>query len=685
MADELKVPEKPKLHQALHGYAKGHHQLALSTTLKPRDQKILLELSDISGPGGNIGPEGYLTGYPLSESGLFALGRTWPALEMPRPGCVWTHTLLIDFTDLAELKSLTGLLDLFRRPAGANAGPEYTDPATFEPDVQAYVPTLSGGWARQVIAALYEMPRTPIVAEHFGNEVDRTVLALWSQQWPRLRRNFRFCTFAVSDRSAKNSNFDLQIVPRSDRSVHTRFEDAINAETFGPSFDRWLDDAVQDLLHPNGFGLRDSFRRLGADIAMGRGAFRPLCRLHWSLTGGNRQPEAFRNAISILKDELGAKQARTAWESVAKAAFDQVENLDEPSFDFLWENLSLVDPETLIHGAAQLGELAWRRDPAILVSVLDDEGPFKIVIDRTLGALDATDLVSGLARAPALRQAALARRPEIVGQPAFWKSLDSVEEVLHAAKCGHEESATLAAMLARRDDLASDAVKAFGSRLVLQVLRASWDIVGEASKPWLHSSTCDTATVAEFLATEPNIPKTMLYGLARTLPPDAVPNEYGEDPWLNSHRHAVGKLGDSAASYMAAYLLSRALGQRSRCPGELAQLTFESTHTAAASNRLTEGGWGLLKSRLPKTTPWLKWNRCHQIQVGVADLFINCELAPSLFVELCKDDQLFSLLLHRATKRKRGRAYLELVLRQIVQEGDPRLAARGRMIKKLLR
>ena len=284
MANGLKVAKKPKLHQALHGYADGHHQLALSTTLKPRDQKILLELSDISGPGGNIGLEGYLTGYPLSESGLFALGRTWPALEMPRPGCVWTHTLLIDFTDLAELETLTGLLDLFRRPTGANAASEYAEPAIFAPDTRASVPTLAEGWTRQVIAALYGRPRRRIVAGHFGGEVDTTVLALWSQQWPRLRRSFRFCTFATSDRSANSSSFDLQIVPHSDRSVRTRFADAVYAETSAPSFDQWLDDAVQDLLHPNRFGLRSSFRRLGADIVVGREAFRPLCRLHRSLT-----------------------------------------------------------------------------------------------------------------------------------------------------------------------------------------------------------------------------------------------------------------------------------------------------------------------------------------------------------------------------------------------------------------
>ena len=86
MAHGLTVVQAPQLHQALHGYADGHRQLALSTTLRPRDQKRLLALSDISGPGAHLSEDGYLTGYPLTESGYFALGRTWPAPEMPRPG-----------------------------------------------------------------------------------------------------------------------------------------------------------------------------------------------------------------------------------------------------------------------------------------------------------------------------------------------------------------------------------------------------------------------------------------------------------------------------------------------------------------------------------------------------------------------------------------------------------------------
>ena len=415
MVNGLKVAKNPKLHQALHGYADGHHQLALSTPLKPRDQKRLLALSDISGPGARIGDEGYLTGYPLSESGFFALGRTWSAPEMERPGCVWTHTLLIDFTDLAALETLTGLLDLFRRPPGASAAPEYAKPATFAVRARAHVSALAESWARQVIAGLYGMPRRRIVVDRFGDEVDRTVLALWSQQWPRLRRSFRFCTFATTDRSADSDSFDLQVVPNSDRSARSRFLNVVDAEIGAPSRGRWLDDAVQDLLHPDGFGLRGCFRRLGGGHCRRSRSVSPTLptasRHEWSpwATFG------LGDAIAVLQDELGAKHARLAWRTVAKAAFERVETLDEPSFGFLWNNLSLVDADTLIRGAEQLGKLAWQRDPGMLVPVLDDEGPFKVVVERTLAALDASELVAGLARAPALRGTALAHRPQLVG------------------------------------------------------------------------------------------------------------------------------------------------------------------------------------------------------------------------------------------------------------------------------
>ena len=685
MAHGLKAAKKLQLHQALHGYADGHRQLALSTTLRPRDQKTLLALSDLSGPGARLDNRGYLTGYPLSESRYFALGRTWPAPEMPRPGCVWTHTLLIDFTDLGAIETLVDLLDMFRRPLETSVVSEYGQPAIFSPSAQTWFSALTEDWARQVIAGLYGKPRDRIIVGRFGDQVDVTVLALWSQQWPRLRRNFRFCTFATSDRSPGSGSFDLQVVPSSDRSVRTRFSDVVDADNIPSSQGQWLDDAIQDLLHPDGSGLRDFFRRLGADVAIGREAFRPFCRLHRTLTASSRRPEAVLEAIAVLQDAFGAGQARTARATVAKAALDRVETLDEQSFGFLWNNLGLVDSDTLMRGALRLGRSAWGRDPRMFIPFLGDEGALGVVVDRTLTELDAAKLVAGLAQAPALRGAALDRRPELVGQSAFWMKLDSVDEAFRTAKGEHMEATASAVMLAGRDDLASRAVQEFGSRLILQALSGVWGCVGERVDAWLLASVVDPAAVGEFLATEPAIPGPMLYGLARTLPPDAVRNDSGEDPWLISYRHSVGELDDSAASYMAAYLLSRALGQRTRFPGELAQLSFERAHAAVASNRLVSEGWRLMESRLPWSVIRFDLDRCQRLRVAVTDLFIDRGLAPGLFATLCQNDQLFSLLSRRAARSRRGRKYLKRVRQFIEEELDARLAVRAGVIGRLLR
>src|SRR5262245_53670958 len=98
------IQEAPKfvIKQALHGYSDGHRLLAFSCRL-PRDaENLMLILSDLSGPGGGDQFDPYLTGYPLGSAGRYALACTWPAPEMGRPGCVWTHTLLLGEELLAE-------------------------------------------------------------------------------------------------------------------------------------------------------------------------------------------------------------------------------------------------------------------------------------------------------------------------------------------------------------------------------------------------------------------------------------------------------------------------------------------------------------------------------------------------------------------------------------------------------
>src|SRR4051812_48033964 len=105
-----------EIHQTLHGYRDGHELLAASLPLTGPSRRTMLALSDLSGDGSPRGFGEYLTGYPLEDAGLYALARTWYAPEMSRPGCVWTHTVLVGLRDLGTLTELGALRAHFRRP-----------------------------------------------------------------------------------------------------------------------------------------------------------------------------------------------------------------------------------------------------------------------------------------------------------------------------------------------------------------------------------------------------------------------------------------------------------------------------------------------------------------------------------------------------------------------------------------
>lgn len=98
MADGLmshKSGRRVRLHQTLHGYDNGHRLLGGSLEIEGRSAKTLLVMSDVSGSNLRASDESYLTGYPLPDSRFYAIARTWSAPEKSRPGCVWTHTLLL--------------------------------------------------------------------------------------------------------------------------------------------------------------------------------------------------------------------------------------------------------------------------------------------------------------------------------------------------------------------------------------------------------------------------------------------------------------------------------------------------------------------------------------------------------------------------------------------------------------
>lgn len=682
MAHRISAAERVIVHQALHGYADGHRQLAISVPLKPRDQKTLLALSDISGAGARLDEEGYLTGYPLPESGVFALARTWPAPEMPRPGCVWTHTLLIDFSDLAVLPALTELTILFRRPAGLGDVRAYDQTQELNTAPNQSTHLLPQAWIRQILAVLYERPKSRIMASRPGRDVDQAVLALWSQQWPRLRRNFRFCTFAAADRTVEGATFDLQVMPSIDRSIRGRFGTLVDADNLSIEPAVWIESAYRDLVQPDAEGLRTFLHRLGSDVAGGREAFRPLCRLHDAIRGFAARPDAVHEAIRVLQDELGPREARAARTAVAIAALDRVEYLDDESFDFLWRHLSELDQDMLVLYAGRIGRAAWTRDPARLASGAEP-ALLEIVLHRTLSELDEDELIAGLASVPTLTGKAITARPELVSVPVIWSHLEVDDIAFGVAVATNRQAQAVAALLeAGRNDLASRAVQRLGAEPVLRALNERGNNYRSIAN-WVRAAAQQPGAVAAFLASEAPIHRLLLLDLAQALHPDAVPNDSGTDPWLIAWRSSTGSVENASMSYLAAYLFARALGSRSQSSAELSQVAFERTHYATATGQLPDDGWRLVEPRLPWSSFWFNWDRCQRLRSGVVDLFIHRNLPPSVFARIATDDQLFQLLASNAARTWHGRSFLENVKLAIKNEADPKLSRRLHIIEKI--
>lgn len=300
-----------QIQQCLHGYDDGHELLASSIKLSSPDAYLLSQLSDLSGQNSPREISGYLTGYPLETAPYYVIARTWLAYELPRPGCAWTHSLLIENGDLSAVRQAQGLMDLFRRPELVDGQPDrqsYASPLVVSEETFLAPPEVDGHEDRldAIVRGLYQAPKKKVFLVSSGNESNTaTVLGIWSQQWPRLRRSFRFCSGTLQDRSDGKLKFDFQILVQS-RALSSILNDpdALVLDRSRPSDivdAEWITDVVNDIRNPPFNALRRFLWRYGPDTRGGREAFQHLANIFHLLSKGD--VNSVLRAVSIYEVE----------------------------------------------------------------------------------------------------------------------------------------------------------------------------------------------------------------------------------------------------------------------------------------------------------------------------------------------------------------------------------------------
>lgn len=672
------------VHQSLHGYNDGHRLIASSHPLDTTDARIMLVMSDLSGPGVKPPPIGYLTGYPLDKSGRYVLARTWAAPEMPRPGCVWTHSLIIENADLARIVAAEALLDMFSRPTdvGIGSSQHYMVPV---PVAASKHSGPSGVNLTEriefLIHALYMFPTKQVVVEAAeALDDERFVTAIWMQQWPRLRRTFGFCTLSGMDRSVKGVALDLQFSGEKDRQLRSIFPNAMVVER--SVINDGLRPLLADLANPGLSTLREFLRRTGGDVEGGRRAMLPLCELHSSLL--ESRPPNLASAVTALASlDGGKKQARSVRALVARQAMKAGGRLRKEVFEFLVDMLEQsTDPVERAEISDRLGTELWERSPNHFNVELTSKGLLSSVASQALAKMQPEQILVGIQSHTDIASDIVARRPDLMILESLWR-IPEVDDGLAEQILDRDAGpAAQALVFAGRVGPAPTLILKAEPRDLIRALESD-EANPSVRRGWLAALCQNQDKLAAVLATGEVKHMATILTIARQIFPDDVPNSFGEDPWYTALRSGSGTLDQSDQDFLAAFVLNRALGWKSKSQAELLRYSFSRVYNAFHGQLFSREAEKLASWRLEQSS-WFDWDRCSRLIVTIAKRFVEHDLDPEIFGNLTDERLLERSLIDEAARTEKGRSYLKRVRETLKSAEDKELKARFAYIAKKL-
>lgn len=392
------------VHQLLHGYRRGHELLAASVQLDSHSADLSARLSDISGAMlANTPLEPYLTAYPLSRHGFYALAKTWLDRQAPRAGCVLTHTLLIPSKLWGETRNPQKFDALFALPANRDELEQFRSPLALPDELSEVAGPLSQPFQPatvEFVAKYFGDGRRPIVwfRERDAAEIFwRIVRALW----PRLRRQFACCTFSLQPRVLEDRPFDLMFAPSAAFSRFSKLpkESVIEDSAFNRhevpdrELEPWYREYARHILGDDTFdgSLAGELKEFGSQLGEDSTSIRKLFlirelrhRVNDSSTAAaalmdvveavaplSHEGIAYKNEIAVLA--LKAAKNNTSAEEALTSCYLFSERLTRPAYSNVDAKISNLLATQVARWTEQHPDLALRIGARHLVPETHDE------------------------------------------------------------------------------------------------------------------------------------------------------------------------------------------------------------------------------------------------------------------------------------------------------------------------
>jgi hypothetical protein len=630
----------PEIQQCLFGYDAGHTLLATSTALSSEVRRLLLIQTDYPGTGGDDSSvDGLVAGYPLPTTDFYALTRTWLAPEMPRPGCVFTHVLLVDRAFLDRERDLSRLRDLFRRPRSVQDYPNYGRPNSRIGTADSIADVSRVELAR--IAAATFLTDDPInIRLEPWRDSSNVALRIWSVLGPAARAQFTFATGGSSPRAIARRPFDLQLVPAR-RAMEFRGRIVIESQ-YGQSrlgadsAGRWITDVLDFMTTGKPTPTTEQLWAFGRDKTSRSSAMAA------SLTNSVdlRLPApALAVAASVFPQASDARELKRA--VLARAVGVELEGNPSLNFDALSLFISNpnaayafdFDDEALTGAieslasrapsdAAKLLELGMLRSPELTNTTMlrlatSDRLAVVLTAVSSLAALSV--LASRLPDSALL--SLLTSSDHVVLQAALEVISKRPTLMPAAAEALLDQRNTLALKefikLAPRQacDALLDAANTESARASALPAYAPWD---DAAPHWLMRNSAISESVAAFLSMH----------LATT---DQLV-DIGPEPWLGL-ANAMASESHRAKPDSAAFLFLLGLMASSAVWAQLVASGFVVLHEREIRSDLPKRTWRRLEPFLAPPRFWGDWDRARRLRGPFIKFFVSTGADPALFAK----------------------------------------------------
>lgn len=627
-----------KFEHCLFGYDDGHRLLASSLPLG-NEISLLTELSDLA-PGTVFGnSKGYWTGVPVPSIGCYALMFTWPAPEMSRPGCVWTHALFIKPALFECLDDLLVLKSLFVRPSGINNLAFYKQPLNINLEMLSTngESAINNDFVQELILSLYEKNNKQINIVTPG-EIDGALFAVWSQQWPRLRRNLRFQTaVSIVSQTSRSARFDVSVsMAKSHKPNYSIKEYDSN----------WIVAAVNDISNRSNSSrgeLRNFLWVYGQDVQRQRGSFRPLveinlfnkrCRNDDAEALINLVIEAFperNNGVRLKQDLMDGKLASSVQAELIRLIITNgltekngFPRLTESGIDNLANFWPVRSEEIfkLIDSLIFSGESSWTR-----------------VLERIMDLIQTVDFWVLSNGYPRVREYAIQNRPDFLIQLHKELDAESLNTLIPYVAIELTEVSDFITYVIKRDntDLVNILFKKCPEAISEQTIKSLDKNDISISSVWVQGLIRRPEFLLRAQVLSLVSRKSLLYMLADSLGwlSSSVKNA-GIAPWREGI-YAIEDLSESESEIFDCFLISLTIISNDGEGLRFVEFAYDKIHNKMLRSKLSLRGEEFLSPLLPDLGWFSNWDLAYRFRLAITKAYVRHNWPTSSYVALAKD------------------------------------------------